>query len=318
MARIRTIKPEISAHEGLFDLEKETGLPLRFAWCMLFTVADRDGRFPWRPRTLKAAVLPHDEVDFNTVLAAFEGGGYIVRYEVDGDVYGCIPTWKLHQAVNTREAASKIPPPPDAVLKAARARTLPTVHTPRGVNVPSELREMVLSRDGHKCLRCGAAEDLTIDHIFPQTIGGTHAITNLRTLCRSCNSARPVHGEALINDLARDAYTLEDMQRICMHVHAQGERKGKEGEKPRVNGASKFEPPAWIPEDAWQAFEEHRKKKRSPMTDRARELIVIELEKLDPAHANARALLEQSIRRGWLDVFPLKGGHEPDQKRMVM
>jgi hypothetical protein len=78
-----------------------------------------------------------------------------------------------------------------------------------------------------------------------------------------------------------------------------------------------FAVPVWIPNETWKAFEEHRNKKRSPMTPEARRLIVLELEKLDPTHANARALLEQSIRKGWLDVFPLKKGDQAQQRMTV-
>lgn len=77
-----------------------------------------------------------------------------------------------------------------------------------------------------------------------------------------------------------------------------------------------FARPAWVPDDAWQDFEEHRKKKRCPMTDKARQLIVAKMEKLDPTHAHARALLEQSIRKGWLDVFPLRDEELAQQQRV--
>jgi hypothetical protein len=109
LARIRTIKPEISAHEGLFDLEVETGLPIRFAWCVLFTVADREGRFVWRARTLKAQILPHDDIDFSRVLDAWLTRGFVVKYRVGDEWFGWIPTFTKHQVINNREAASELP-----------------------------------------------------------------------------------------------------------------------------------------------------------------------------------------------------------------
>jgi hypothetical protein len=110
--RIRSVKPEVATHEGLYDLERETGLPIRFAWVILWTACDREGRFRWQPRRLKADILPYDEVAFGAVLEAFERAGFVRRYETDGEVYGYIPTWHQHQAVNHREQPSKIPPPP--------------------------------------------------------------------------------------------------------------------------------------------------------------------------------------------------------------
>ena len=70
VARIRTIKPEFFRHAGLFDLEQETGLPLRVAFAGLWTAADREGRFAWKPRELKLDCLPFDLVDFSRVLDA--------------------------------------------------------------------------------------------------------------------------------------------------------------------------------------------------------------------------------------------------------
>jgi hypothetical protein len=109
MARIRTIKPELGAHEGLFDLERETSLPIRFAWCMLFTVADREGRFAWRPRTLKAQILPHDEVEFSRVLDAWLTRGFVRKYRVGSEWFGWIPTFTRHQVINNREGSSELP-----------------------------------------------------------------------------------------------------------------------------------------------------------------------------------------------------------------
>lgn len=114
MARIRTVKPELAKHELMFDAEIETGLPLRFAWVMLFTVCDREGRFPWRPRALKSDILPYDEVDFSRVLDAWLTRGFLVRYRVGHEWYGWIPTFRRHQVINPREAASILPGIDDA------------------------------------------------------------------------------------------------------------------------------------------------------------------------------------------------------------
>ncbi|WP_157768079.1 hypothetical protein [Burkholderia ambifaria] len=108
------MKPELFTHEGLFEAEQETGLPLRIAFIGLFTCADREGRFKWRPRTLKLAVLPHDEVDFSRVLDALLTRGFIVQYASEtGEEIGLIPTFTKHQVINNRETQSDLPAPPD-------------------------------------------------------------------------------------------------------------------------------------------------------------------------------------------------------------
>lgn len=53
-----------------------------------------------------------------------------------------------------------------------------------------ELRIMVFSRDGWKCVRCSRTSSLTIDHILPVAKNGTDEPENLQTLCRSCNSKK--------------------------------------------------------------------------------------------------------------------------------
>jgi hypothetical protein len=117
MGRIRTVKPEFFLHEELFDAEAESGLPLRVAFIGLWTQADREGRFEWRPRRLKAAVLPYDEVDMARVLHALATRGFIAQYACDGREFGVIPSFPRHQVINNRESDSDIPAPPETLEK---------------------------------------------------------------------------------------------------------------------------------------------------------------------------------------------------------
>lgn len=109
MARIRTVKPELFRHEALYEAEIKTGLPLRLAYIGLFTACDREGRFKWKPRALKLDVLPYDQIDFSRVLDALVTHGFLVKYEFEGDEFGCIPTWSQHQVINNRESISLLP-----------------------------------------------------------------------------------------------------------------------------------------------------------------------------------------------------------------
>lgn len=51
-------------------------------------------------------------------------------------------------------------------------------------------RERIYARDGHHCVLCGATDDLTLDHIHPRARAGGDSDSNLRVLCRSCNSSK--------------------------------------------------------------------------------------------------------------------------------
>lgn len=129
--RIRTIKPEAHLDEILWDLEQETGLPIFRAFTGLWTQADREGRFEWRPRALKSCVLPYWDGDFSRVLDALATRGFVVRYEVDGREYGVVRNFKKHQVINHREQESVLPPPPKKDTESQRVEHASTAREAR-------------------------------------------------------------------------------------------------------------------------------------------------------------------------------------------
>ena len=48
-------------------------------------------------------------------------------------------------------------------------------------------RQNIKEEWGHKCAYCGAEENLTIDHIVPQSKGGLDTTKNVVCCCKSCN-----------------------------------------------------------------------------------------------------------------------------------
>lgn len=77
------------------------------------------------------------------------------------------------------------------------------------------------------------------------------------------------------------------------------------GTEPPLNRHEESEPPI-VPVGTWLCFAEMRKKIRKPLTDRASELIRIELLKLKDRGFDPVTVLEQSIRNSWQDVFPIR------------
>jgi hypothetical protein len=53
--------------------------------------------------------------------------------------------------------------------------------------IPSEVRIRIWLRDGAKCKRCGAKENLEFDHIIPVAKGGSNTESNIELLCKLCN-----------------------------------------------------------------------------------------------------------------------------------
>jgi hypothetical protein len=56
--------------------------------------------------------------------------------------------------------------------------------------IPVVVKARVYARDGFACRKCGATEDLSIDHVQPWSLGGSDEIENLQILCRPCNSGK--------------------------------------------------------------------------------------------------------------------------------
>jgi len=57
-------------------------------------------------------------------------------------------------------------------------------------HIPREIRLAVYARDGYACVFCGATEPLSLDHIWPWSLGGSDEPENLQTLCIPCNSKK--------------------------------------------------------------------------------------------------------------------------------
>lgn len=109
MARARNIKPAFFSNELLVDLDFAT----RLLFIGLWTEADRDGRLEDRPRRIKMALFPEDNLDIDSMLSELDRAGFIKRYAV-GDVRAIqIVNWSKHQNPHVKEQASTIPAMPE-------------------------------------------------------------------------------------------------------------------------------------------------------------------------------------------------------------
>jgi len=66
-----------------------------------------------------------------------------------------------------------------ALQKRRRIREAPKLYT--------ELRRLILERDGWRCQKCGSSRNLDVHHVRGRSALGDDAETNLITLCRECH-----------------------------------------------------------------------------------------------------------------------------------
>jgi len=98
----------------------------------------------------------------------------------------------------------------------------------KNYRVSEKTREFILNRDNRECTKCHSKEDLTVDHIYPRSLGGLSDIENLRTLCRSCNSKRPLLGEDLIKEITDSGYDYNELKKTYQYPIGGGSQKEKE------------------------------------------------------------------------------------------
>ena len=66
----------------------------------------------------------------------------------------------------------------------------------RRPDIPVAVRREVYAADGYRCVKCGAGQDLSIDHRIPRALGGSDDRENLQTMCRPCNRRKGVSLDA--------------------------------------------------------------------------------------------------------------------------
>jgi hypothetical protein len=118
MSRIRSIKPEFFRDEKLQDLEAENpGQHIMLFFAGLWTVADKEGRFEWKPRTLKLDILPFLSCVPDVSLMCLWDSGLIKKYKNGDKHYGLIVNFAKHQRITGKEGQepAKYPEPIDFI-----------------------------------------------------------------------------------------------------------------------------------------------------------------------------------------------------------
>ena len=69
-------------------------------------------------------------------------------------------------------------------------------------------RQSIKDKWKHKCAYCESTECLTIDHIVPQSKGGSDFLTNVLCCCRRCNNSKS-HADWIEWYSSQDFFTEE-------------------------------------------------------------------------------------------------------------
>ena len=105
--RARNIKPGFFQNEELSEVLPEA----RLLFIGLWMFADREGKFEWRPKKIKASIFPYDNYNIDDLLDLLISQRLIIRYSVNNYEYGYILNFKKHQNPHPHEAESIIPDP---------------------------------------------------------------------------------------------------------------------------------------------------------------------------------------------------------------
>jgi len=107
MARARNIKPAFFNNDLLAELE-----PIeRLAFIGLWTIVDFKGCGEYRPKKIKAMILPYDDCDMENIMINLDKYGFIRIYSSQGETYYKVINFEKHQNPhkNERDKGSDIP-----------------------------------------------------------------------------------------------------------------------------------------------------------------------------------------------------------------
>jgi len=108
VARTRQVKPSFFVNEDMVELPFHT----RLLFIGLLTIADRRGILEDRPKKIKMALFPADNLDVDQSLSELDRYNFIHRYEVDGAKYIHIVEFVKHQNPHRDEKPNDMPHPP--------------------------------------------------------------------------------------------------------------------------------------------------------------------------------------------------------------
>jgi len=118
--RARNLKPGFFKNDLLSECDPLARLLFEGLWCL----ADREGRLEYRPKKIKAEILPYDNCDIIALTEQLMVRGFVIIYRYDNQNYLLIPTFSEHQNCHIREPESTILAPDEHQSCTVLARPL--------------------------------------------------------------------------------------------------------------------------------------------------------------------------------------------------
>ena len=72
--------------------------------------------------------------------------------------------------------------------------------------IPTNVRRIVIERDGLRCVYCGVdllKTEIHLDHVIPESKGGPTSVSNLQVTCGKCNLEKGILTEGEFEDKLR-------------------------------------------------------------------------------------------------------------------
>jgi hypothetical protein len=160
MARIRSIKPEFWTSEQVMGLNPVT----RLLFIGMWNFADDFGRMPFAPGTIKAQVMPMDNVsiqDVRGMIMELDSAGLILIYSAEGREYIEVTGWS-HQKIDKPHKPKCPAPFSEQTVNVDE----PSPNIPRSVDEPSPLDRIGEEKDKKESPRAPRCEEQKFEEFW--------------------------------------------------------------------------------------------------------------------------------------------------------
>ena len=186
MARARNIKPSFFINEDLVELSFET----RLLFIGLWTLADREGYLEDKPKKIKMALFPADDVNVDQMLNELQDQKFLIRYLANNRKCIFLPKFTKHQNSHHKESVNDVPRynpvqdlgKPEAKLGQAQVQNAINVNADENQDYLSELNTITYGDDDqHLGQALGKSQSDPADILIPDSLNLIPDSLNLNT-----------------------------------------------------------------------------------------------------------------------------------------